>query len=792
LLLAVEIALRLASFGHPTTFLLRTQVGQETTLVQNDWFTTPYFGRHLVRQPFPIALPTPKPNNTIRIFVFGESAAYGDPQPAFGLPRMVEALLSERFPEIHFEVVNAAMTAINSHVISRIAHDCSRYEGDAWIVYMGNNEVVGPFGAGTVFGAQAPNRAYVRTVLALKETRTGQLLERLSQRIHPPPAENQEWGGMRMFLNHQVRHESPQMTTVYANFEQNLKDIIETGRQAGVRVFLGTVASNLKDCAPFSSVHRDGLSPGEAAEWNRLYKQALEFKESGRLAEALALLEQVSRIDDSYAQLRFAFGECCLALHQPRRAAEHFTAARDLDTLRFRADSRINRIIQQTTERSGQEAVTLVDTQNVLAQQSPHELVGNEFLYEHVHLRFQGNYLLARAFAEAVAEQLPILRATRSSARPWPTSEACATRLAWTTWSQREGIMAMLARVSEPPFDAQQYHAELQRHLSLELDQLRSATTPAALSQSASLCESATKQAPADWVLLKEFAAIQQETGDSAGSIESWRRILQRLPHYTEGWQALGRNLLAQRLEGQAIEALHEALKLDPDSVSALTALAQALEQQGDRARSLAVYERVLSLKPYWSPAHLGMGKALQTMGRTHEAKAHFRKALESRLLTPPALCALAAVCFEQGWFAEAYTNFTDAIRLEPADPATHLNLGITLDKLGRRAEAQAQFAEALRLDPASTQARVRLGIQLGRQGQDTEALHLFEEAVRLDPNLLEARLNLGVALMRQGRNADALGQFQELLHRYPSNAIALGYVQRLTAAAAPTQPRQP
>ncbi len=54
------------------------------------------------------------------------------------------------------------MTAINSHVILPIARDCAAQNGDFWVIYMGNNEVVGPYGSGTVFGAQAANLALVR------------------------------------------------------------------------------------------------------------------------------------------------------------------------------------------------------------------------------------------------------------------------------------------------------------------------------------------------------------------------------------------------------------------------------------------------------------------------------------------------------------------------------------------------------------------------------------------------------------------------------------------------------
>ena len=88
----------------------------------------------MARAPYPISIPQDKPPDTVRMFVFGESAALGDPQPAFGLPRMLQAMLELRHPGTQFEVVNAAMIAINSHVILPIARDCAarrrRYLGD--------------------------------------------------------------------------------------------------------------------------------------------------------------------------------------------------------------------------------------------------------------------------------------------------------------------------------------------------------------------------------------------------------------------------------------------------------------------------------------------------------------------------------------------------------------------------------------------------------------------------------------------------------------------------------------
>ena len=68
------------------------------------------------------------------------------------------------------------MTAINSHVAVEIARDCAAHQPDLFVVYMGNNEVVGPFGPATVFQQWSPNRKLIRATAWLKSTRVGQLL----------------------------------------------------------------------------------------------------------------------------------------------------------------------------------------------------------------------------------------------------------------------------------------------------------------------------------------------------------------------------------------------------------------------------------------------------------------------------------------------------------------------------------------------------------------------------------------------------------------------------------------
>ena len=261
-LLVLEGALRLFGYGYPTGFFTHLQVGGRDFVVNNPSFSLRFFPPQLTRWPPRVMMEAKKPTNTIRIFIVGESAAMGDPEVAFGAGRYLEVLLNERIPRKHFEVVNVAITAINSNVILPIAQDCASQDGDVWIVYMGNNEMVGPFGAATVFGSQAPPLAMIRLNLLIQRTRIGQLFTAAIRKLRAKstPA---SWGGMEMFLGNQLPPDDPRKEVVYKNFERNLDDIVRTGVNSGAKVLVSTVAVNLKDCPPFGSLPGDHSAEAE-------------------------------------------------------------------------------------------------------------------------------------------------------------------------------------------------------------------------------------------------------------------------------------------------------------------------------------------------------------------------------------------------------------------------------------------------------------------------------------------------------------------------------------------------
>ena len=223
-----------------------------------------------------------KAAGAIRIFVLGSSAAQGVPNPSFGFGRILEVLLRERYPDVKFEVINAAMTAINSHVVLEIARDCAARQPDLFVVYMGNNEVIGPYGPGTVFQQWSPSRRFIRANIWSKSTCIGQLLDDAMSWLHLREGSPTAWQGLEMFSGNEVAADDPRLAAVYDNFRQNLADICGIARRAGAGVILSTVAVNLKDCPPFASQHRSNLSAEELAEWESIYQAGVDLESKSR------------------------------------------------------------------------------------------------------------------------------------------------------------------------------------------------------------------------------------------------------------------------------------------------------------------------------------------------------------------------------------------------------------------------------------------------------------------------------------------------------------------------------
>jgi tetratricopeptide (TPR) repeat protein len=529
LLGALEFTLRASGYGYPTRLAL--PVRGSSTYGVNLRFGWRFFPPAIARVPLLFSFPVQKPPETCRIFILGASAAQGYPDGAFSFARVLEVLLARRYPGVTFEVINTSIVATNSHVVLPIAREVVRYDPDLLIVYLGNNEVIGPYGIGSDLTRPAGSLAAVRFGITLRTTKIGQLLQSAVGRISGRDRVLQEWGGMEQYARNKIAAEDPRLEKVYGYFERNLTDICEAASQAGVPVVLGTVAVNLWDSAPFASLHRTDLPSEQLAVWDSLYAKGVAAVEAGHVAEALASFAAATEIDSCFADLQFRQGSLHLAAGDTSLAREHFLRARDRDALRFRADSRINAIIRRTArERS---AVFLADAALVFAKsiRGPTAPSDADLFYEHVHPTFTGNDLLARAFLPAVAAALPDwVRQREAGNTPLPTRRECADALLYTDWNEYRMTATILTLMGQYPFPEQLDHAERYQQIQAHLQVIMDRATPEIRQQTYEAYARAVREHPQDLLLRANFVELLKDLGQQAAAAQQISRILSTQP----------------------------------------------------------------------------------------------------------------------------------------------------------------------------------------------------------------------------------------------------------------------
>lgn len=648
---AVELGLRMAGYGHPTTFFLPRTIGERPSLVDNQEFGKRFFPSGLVRYPKPMALPATKPAGALRIVVLGESAAMGDPEPRLGLPRMLEAVLRARYPGRPIEVVTAAMVAINSHVLVPIARECAALQADAWVIYMGNNEMIGPFGCLSQFGARVPPRPLIAANLALKRTRVGQLADAVAGRLRSGGKAPAEWSGMSLWENQRSDPNDPGRERVYDNFAANLREILAAGQRAGTPILLCTVATNVRDCAPFASVHRGTLAGADLEEWNMVFNQGVELEGKGDLAGARRKFTRALQLDPDYADAWFRDARCALASGKTAEAQERFAGARDRDALQFRADTRINTIIRSAAQGGQGRGVSLLDVEALAAQASPEGVPGRQLFFEHVHFTPGGNYWLATTVAEELARALVLngdasKEKSAAGARDGAAigEEACLESLGFSGWKRHQMLTHMLERVEQSPFTRQLNHEEQMRLLRADIDQTRAASKPAQMQRAARQIAQVVEARPGDPDLRWNLAELLDTLDDVKGAETQWRAVIQRLPHASLPPYNLGRLLESHGRLDEAIALYGQSLAAKPDYFEARVALGGAFVRTGKSSEGIRELTRAVRQRPVSVPARLALGQALQQAGRPVEAAAQFQHVLELAPGNETARAALTAL----------------------------------------------------------------------------------------------------------------------------------------------------
>jgi tetratricopeptide (TPR) repeat protein len=735
LLLAVEWGLRISGNHIPTGFWLETeQEGRNRRILDaNPAFGARFVGPTLARMPRPLRVPQYGGSETHRVLVFGESAALGDPEPAFGLTRFLQAELENRTNGSNPEVLNLGITALNSFALREIVRDSSELRmgavGCDWVFYPGNNEVHGPFGPGSGLTGPAPSRTTVLATLALRRTAIGQWIQR--QRLAKPEglSMTQRFAGLEMFTGNHVRSSDPAVAQVHAKFEANLEDMVHLALKGGaVRVVLVTMAVNLTDSPPFGSDLTSLTNSPAYPAWTNAVELARRSEEQADPAEPVRLWTQASKLAPGHAETRYRLGLAKANAGDAAGARADLEAARDLDTLRFRADSGINEAIRRVAAKfqdAGSEKVVLVDAARELSGDDPGRPPGADLFYEHVHLRPEGNHRLATLVADALSPRGPA-----------PLSfEAARARLGWTPQAESRIWTQIRSLVRRPPFSFQSNAESRNRYLD---DRLAESTAQgrklglnAALEQVASTLAKHTN----DWELREQHARLLHTGRRWTNAAAEWARIVDQAPNHLLAWYQLGEAKAKSGDFAGAIPAYRRALTIRPDFTDAGIGLGIALGQSGRLAEALAAMDETLSFDPSNADARVNRAITLNALGRADEAADDLRRAAAENRESSLPLVRLAEMQSGRKEFAKAAETLAEAVKREPRNAALYHRLATEMGRGGLLLESEAAFRKALELDPTFLSARVDLGVALAQQRRFADAVVEFEAALRQQPN---------------------------------------------------------
>ena len=188
---------------------------------------------------------------------------------------------------------------------------------------------------------------------------------------------------------------------VIEHYEHNLRRLIRLARNADVPVLLIRPPSNLCDCPPFKSQHRNDLTTAERKKWESLFRQARDHFRND-VQRSIRLLRQALEIDDQYALAFSELGKCFEAIGLRKQARDAYWQARELDICPLRM---LDPMEQALAEVARETNTPLIDAHELLERDCPSGMLGNHLLDDHIHPNFRGHQMIANALADEIVRQ---------------------------------------------------------------------------------------------------------------------------------------------------------------------------------------------------------------------------------------------------------------------------------------------------------------------------------------------------------------------------------------------------
>jgi lysophospholipase L1-like esterase len=413
ILFLLELFLRIFNYGNNYSLFIGYE-GDKDYLVFNPDASKKFFTeRQIATKGNSELFKKKKDNNTIRIFVLGESTTIGYPYFHNGsFHRWLQYRLAHTYPDKNFEIINLSLTAVNSYTVLGFAKEVVDYEPDAVLIYTGHNEFYGALGTAST-QSLGSNPRIINFILRLRNLRLAQLIINSYQDLKNAFGTNGlKSGGDRMQLmvaRQEISYHSEIYEKGVAQFRDNMDEIMDLFSKRHIPLFISNLVSNEKDLKPFISFAPDSVkSPGFKTNFNH----GLSAFENNDLNSAYTYLKNADNIYGFSALCNYYLGQLAYKQNDFAKAKKYFLKAKDLDGLRFRAPEQFNEILIKLCNKYP--GTHLVDTRAAFESNAYRNIIGGELIVDHVHPNLKGYAIMSDVFYQAIKKYQLIPRANQN------------------------------------------------------------------------------------------------------------------------------------------------------------------------------------------------------------------------------------------------------------------------------------------------------------------------------------------------------------------------------------------
>lgn len=283
--------------------------------------------------------------------------------------------------------------------------------------------------------------------------------------------------------------------------------------------------------------------------------------------------------------------------------------------------------------------------------------------------------------------------------------------------------------------------------------------------KSAPLSGSAAQLSP-DARAALDTAVMALERGSLDDAERAARRAVSAAPRSAVAHNLLGVVLDRAVKKEEGYREFNEAIKLDPNFVSALNNLARHLAERGQTSDAITQFERVLKIEPAHVQAHYNLGTLYERAGDFVKSAEHFAQARKAQPTDPQLALAFLNVAYRANRSAEADVAAALVEQAVGADASGLFTLANALAAGRQYQQAARLYARVNEITPHMFEVLYNLGIALYNIDRNDEAGKYLSEAADLNPGPPETHLRLALIASARNEWANAIIEFKHVLER--------------------------